>query len=319
MKLLLPVAYALVPPTSFLEAKPSSALPLGEESANFQLSKETPQSWAAFGGAVSVVLGGLYVLWIRPDTGYCDDFLSLFAEPHVGTVVIGSIFASTHSGLAALRPSAEKIVGPRAWRVVFALASLPLAYAWILYWIEHRYDGLVLWECPTNGLLWAANYISFFFLYPSTFNLKEVAAVDKPELHLWGTGVARITRHPQAFGQFLWSTAHAATMGTSVTLLTMIMLVGHHAFSIWHGDRRLKEKYGDEFEELKKTTSIVPFAAILDGRQQLPPDYITEWQRGPYALIAVATLAAYFAHPYMQAGAALAQNTGLVPGGILNN
>ena len=28
-----------------------------------------------------------------------------------------------------------------------------------------------------------------------------MAAVDKPKLHLWETGVMRITRHPQMFGQ----------------------------------------------------------------------------------------------------------------------
>ena len=29
------------------------------------------------------------------------------------------------------------------------------------------------------------NFASFFFLYPSVFNLKEVAAVDIPQVHLW--------------------------------------------------------------------------------------------------------------------------------------
>jgi len=29
------------------------------------------------------------------------------------------------------------------------------------------------------------NFASFFFLYPSVFNLKEVAAVDVPQVHLW--------------------------------------------------------------------------------------------------------------------------------------
>ena len=33
---------------------------------------------------------------------------------------------------------------------------------------------------------------------------------------------------------------------------------------------------------------------------------------------AAGTLGAYAAHPYMQAGAALVKNTGLVPGGILD-
>ena len=60
------------------------------------------------------------------------------------------------------------------------------------------------------------------------------------------------------------------------------------------------------------------FATLLfQGRQQLPADYYKELIRAPYALIALGTLGAYFAHPYMQAGAALVRNTGLVQGGIL--
>ncbi|KAJ8606963.1 hypothetical protein CTAYLR_009275 [Chrysophaeum taylorii] len=294
-----------------------------EDAAFFSLKNESLESWAAFGGAVSVVLGALYVLWIRGDTGYADDFLGVFEamDPHLATLSLGTIFAVAHSGMAALRPRAEELVGPRAWRVIFALVSLPLAYAWILFFIQHRYDGVVLWnvrDVPgVRTAVWFSTFVSFFLLYPSTFNLKEVAAIDRPQLHLWGTGVSRITRHPQAFGQALWSLAHGLWLGTSVTLVTMLVLVAHHAFAAWHGDQRLLAKHGDDFLKLKDATSVLPFQAILDGRQQIPEDYWREWVRGPYAVVAVATLGAYFAHPYLQAYAALTQNSGLQQGGIL--
>ena len=83
-------------------------------------------------------------------------------------------------------------------------------------------------------------------------------------------------------------------------------------------DRRLRDEHGAAFDAVAERTSVVPFAAILDGRQTLPPDYWKELVRAPYALIAVGTLGAYAAHPYMQAGAALVRNTGLVEGGILD-
>ena len=44
-----------------------------------------------------------------------------------------------------------------------------------------------------------------------------------------------------------------------------------------------------------------------------------ELMRAPYALIAVGTLGAYLAHPFMQAGAALVTNTGLVEGGLFDS
>ena len=34
----------------------------------------------------------------------------------------------------------------QAWRVVFALVSLPLASSAIIYFFNHRYDGMQLWD-----------------------------------------------------------------------------------------------------------------------------------------------------------------------------
>ena len=78
----------------------------------------------------------------------------------------------------------------------------------------------------------------------------------------------RITRHPQAFGQIIWCIAHTLWIGTSFTVITSIGLIMHHLFAIWHGDKRLSEKFGEDFLNYKKNTSIIPFLAILDGRQK---------------------------------------------------
>ena len=97
-----------------------------------------------------------------------------------------------HSGLASLRPWATQFMGERLWRVIFASCSLPLAYSWIVYYIGHIHDGIEFWNLQTNPvahtLAWTVNFASFFFLYPTVFNLKEVAAVDTPRIHLWETG-----------------------------------------------------------------------------------------------------------------------------------
>jgi uncharacterized membrane protein len=43
-----------------------------------------------------------------------------------------------------------------------------------------RYDGVPLWNLRGQPLVheavWALNFVSFFFLYPSTFNLLEARA-----------------------------------------------------------------------------------------------------------------------------------------------
>lgn len=85
-------------------------------------------------------------------------------------------------------------------------------------------------------------------------------------------------------------------------LTTSFGLLAHHLYGVWNGDRRLAIRYGEGFEAVKKRTSIVPFAAILDGRQKLPKDYYKEFLRVPYFTILALTLGAYFCHPLLQAG-----------------
>ncbi len=53
---------------------------------------------------------------------------------------------------------------------------------------------------------------------------------------------------------------------------------------------------------MKARTSLVPFQAILDGRQKLPDNYLMEFARWPYLAVTLFTLGAYFAHPLMQLG-----------------
>ncbi len=209
-------------------------------------------------------------------------------------------FAIAHSGLAALRSRAEKLIGARLYRVLFALVSLPFAVVLVIYFINHRYDGLRLWNLQgisgIKPLVWGLSALSFIFLYPSTFNLLEVAAIQKPQVHLYETGIIRISRHPQMVGQVIWCIAHTLWVGTSFMLVVSIGLILHHLFAVWHGDRRLQARYGESFESLKSRTSVVPFLAVLQGRQSLKGQ---EFLRPAYLGVTATVLLIWFAHPLM--------------------
>jgi uncharacterized membrane protein len=217
-------------------------------------------------------------------------------------IVLGLLlsFAIAHSGLAALRPWGEKKIGPRLYRVVFALVSLSLATVLIIYFFNHRYDGLQLWQLQgipgMQTTVWVLSAISFLFLYPATFNLLEIAAIQKPAVHLYETGIIRITRHPQMVGQIIWCVAHTLWLGTSFMIVTSLGLIAHHLFGVWHGDRRLLARYGEAFEAVKARTSVVPFAAILQGRQSLN---IQEFLRPAYLGVVGFVLLFWWAHPLL--------------------
>jgi uncharacterized membrane protein len=226
--------------------------------------------------------------------------IDLALDSHL--IILGLLlgFAIAHSGLAALRPKAEKLIGARLYRVLFALVSLPLAVILVIYFFNHRYDGVQLWQVQdvpaVKPVVWILSAISFLFLYPATFNLLEIAAVQKPQVHLYETGIIRITRHPQMVGQVIWCIAHTLWIGTSFTLVTSIGLVLHHLFGVWHGDRRLQARFGESFETLKSRTSIFPFLAVWQKRQTLD---LLEFLKPSYLGIAIFIGVLWKIHPFL--------------------
>ncbi len=213
--------------------------------------------------------------------------IDLALDSHL--IILGLLlgFAIAHSGLAALRQKGEKLIGARLYRVLFALVSLPLAVILVIYFFNHRYDGVQLWQLQgvpaVKPVVWILSAISFLFLYPATFNLLEIAAIQKPQVHLYETGIIRITRHPQMVGQVIWCIAHTR-------------LVVHHLFGVWHGDRRLQARFGESFETIKSRTSILPFLAILQKRQTLD---LLEFLRPSYLGVAIFTGVLWKIHPIL--------------------
>lgn len=207
-------------------------------------------------------------------------------------------FGAAHSGLASLRPLGADVLGERLYRVLFVGVSLPTAGLAIAFFIAHRYDGPQLWALQgtpwIRALVVAMTAVSFALLYPATFDLAQVAAIKKPRLTIFERGVTRITRHPQLWGQIIWCAAHSLWLGSSFALVASCGLVAHHLFGVWNGDRRLRDRFGDEWQAYALRTSILPFGAVLDGRQTL--DW-REFATPAYAGIALFVWAGYKSHP----------------------
>ncbi len=208
------------------------------------------------------------------------------------------LFATAHSGLAALRQKLETYIGARLYRVIFALVSIALALPVFIYYFNHRYDGVQLWNVQGRAgvreLVTLLSAVAFLFLYPATFNLGEIAAIQKPQVHLFETGIIRVARHPQLIGMTLWCIAHTLWIGTSFAVLTAVCLVAYHLFAVWHGDRRLYSRYGQAFVELKQRTSVIPFLAIWQGRQKL---VLSEFLRPAYLGVIAVIIIFRYLHP----------------------
>jgi uncharacterized membrane protein len=221
-------------------------------------------------------------------------------------------FALIHSGGASLRVWGVARIGERAWRLLFAALSIPSAVVVIAYFLQHRYDGLRLWNLQDQPwivpLVGVGTAISFLFLYPATYNLLEIPAVLKPQVRLYATGIIRISRHPQAVGQILWCATHLLWIGTSFMVAASAGLIAHHLFAVWNGDRRLANRFGPAFAELRASTSVIPFQAVIDGRQQL---VLSEFLRPAQLGIAIAVGVFWWAHRFIGLAATGFSRTGL--------
>jgi uncharacterized membrane protein len=222
------------------------------------------------------------------------------------------LFAVLHSGGASLRSWGAAQIGERAWRLLFAVVSIPAAVVVVGFFLQHRYDGVRLWNLQDQPwiipLVWVGTAISFLFLYPATYNLLEIPALLKPQVRLYATGIIRISRHPQAVGQILWCATHLLWIGSSFMVATSVGLIAHHLFAVWNGDRRLANRFGTGFDELRARTSVIPFLAVIDGRQSL---VLEEFLRPAQIGIGVAVGVFWWAHRYIGLGATAFSRTAL--------
>jgi uncharacterized membrane protein len=85
-------------------------------------------------------------------------------------------------------------------------------------------------------------------------------------------------------------------------------LIGHHLFAVWNGDRRLRNRFGPAFEDLRASTSVIPFQAVLDGRQTL---VLSEFLRPAQLGIAIAVGVFWWAHRFIGLGATAFARTAL--------
>ena len=97
-------------------------------------------------------------------------------------------------------------------------------------------------------------------------------------------------------GQVIWCIAHTLWLGTSFTFVTSVGLILHHLFGVWHGDRRLQKRFGESYDQLKSRTSVIPFLAIIQGRQTL---HLQEFIRWAYLGIGLFVLLFWQAHPLL--------------------
>ena len=109
-------------------------------------------------------------------------------------------------------------------------------------------------------------------------------------------GILRVTRHPLMWGIAIWAFLHMITRGDAASIIFFgaLLLLGVSGAALI--DLRMAKNFGADWTRFAAKTSNVPFAAIVQGRNQFKFEEIGWWR-------VLAGLALYvvlmYLHPYV--------------------
>ena len=197
-------------------------------------------------------------------------------KPALVVAALWMLFGATHIGFTTARIRAWMVsrLGELGFTLAYSALALTTFALVIVYYSRHQYEGvggLALGALPFLRPILIALIVASIGLMLGTF-----ANYPRSPYAIMGHGkfrsphgLQRITRHPFFCGLSIFAIAHTllAThlVGTALAAgFAVVSMVG-----MMHQDRKLEVRYGAPFAHYLECTSIVPFAAIIAGRQAM--------------------------------------------------
>lgn len=190
----------------------------------------------------------------------------------ISLTLAAALFLLIHLGVSGtvVRDRVVGAIGLNRYMLAFSLASVA-AMAWLVS--SYATAGYVpLWDTPN---LW--RYVSLVLMLPAfllvvvglttpnpTAAGQEARVADEPR------GIVRITRHPFLVGVAIWAVTHLVSNGDLASVLFFASLAGVSIAGTVSIDAKRRRALGaGAWDAFASRTSIVPFAAILAGRNTL--------------------------------------------------
>ena len=186
-------------------------------------------------------------------------------------LLLAAIFwIATHNGFAGTDIRARLVgkIGEIGFRIAYAVTSIMAIMLLVQAW--EGAGAMPLWTAPAWLRLLLAVIMLPAFLFFAAGLLRNPTAVGGEALAGQQVrGVQRITRHPMLWSFALWALVHVLGNGDVASLI----FFGTFAISAFLGmpsiDRKLAARSTEAAAKLRAETSILPFGAILAGRNRL--------------------------------------------------
>lgn len=206
-------------------------------------------------------------------------------------VLFSVLFPVTHIGLSwsPVRRMLVRVLGEWPFRGVYSLISFVCLGGMILIYRKDPHLGAVLWQVPfwIELVVCLPLMLVAFVLVVSAFATPSPASMAPAAMR--ARGILRITRHPMNIGFACFGAAHLVANGAvgDVAFFGSFVVLG--IVGALHLDRRKLAEKGEAFREFLAATSLVPFAAILRGRNRLEAGEM-KW---PVLVVALLLFAAF--------------------------
>ena len=187
-------------------------------------------------------------------------------------VIATLFFVGIHPGISGspVRGMLVNIIGGPAFQGFFALLSIG-GLTWMVLAFEAA-PYKPLWVVPE--LAWVPVVVMPFaavFIVvgitspnPTSAGQERVIERDQPVI-----GITRVTRHPFLMGVVIWAASHIVANGEVASLIFFGGFLVLGVIGPLNIDTKLRRQKPDAWQRLAQATSIVPFAAILQGRNTL--------------------------------------------------
>jgi uncharacterized membrane protein len=192
-----------------------------------------------------------------------------------------------------MRDRITEVIGELPYMGLFSLASL-IGISWMCMAYTDA-PTIALWaEPPGTRVLGLLITLPAFLLIGIGFTTPSPTAAGGEKLLQGDTpcqGILRVSRHPGMWGIGIWAAFHAVANGDAASLIFFAGLMTLALMGARSIDQKRERKLGADWQAFAAVSSRVPFAAIVQGRNQFVLSEIGTWRIGVSLLIWAGALA----------------------------
>jgi uncharacterized membrane protein len=213
-------------------------------------------------------------------------------------IIAALAWIAIHLGLTGttLRDAAVRRIGDGPFRGVFSVLSIVVLVFLVRSWIAA--PGTLLWIAP-DWLRWLLVFamLPAFVLFVASVSGRNPTMIGPRDGSAHPPrGMIRVTRHPMLWSFAIWAAVHIVGNGDTAAIAFFGAFLVTALAGMPSIDAKLARRDIDTWQALSAATSIIPFAAIAQGRNRFVPGEIG-WLTP--ALAVVAWILLLLAHPWL--------------------